>query len=90
MLLEMFLASPHCYKPETKVIATTSWTCSSRSGDVNSGRAPPDSPLDGATRSSVDGRGHRSPRRVDIFVIPAQGKRIVPERKDRPGSNLSF
>lgn len=51
---------------------------------------PPDSPLDGAARPSVDGRGHRSPRRVDIFVIPAQEQRIFPERKDRPGINLSL
>lgn len=85
-----FLALPHCCKPETKVIATISWTCSPRGGDVTSCCTPPDSPLEGATRTSVDGRGQRSPRRVDIFVIPAEEKRIVPEWKDRPGINLNF
>lgn len=85
-----FLALPHSYKAETKVIATISWTCSPRGGDVTTGCTPPAPPLEGATRTSVDGRGQRSPRRVDIFVIPAQEKRIVPEWKDRPGINLNF
>lgn len=38
----------------------------------------------------VDGRGHYRPRRVDIFVIPVEGKRYKPQRKDQPGINRTI
>lgn len=70
-----------------------------RSGDVNSklrgrrGCAAAGPPLGGAGVHGwawPDGRGQRSPRTADIFLILAAGKRLVPEREDRPGIHPPF